>query len=331
MAQPVELALPELFCPFPSAVSPHAHTVDEATIAWARSLGLLGEPSAVHKLRVVGVGWLVARTTPYMGRDGLQLLADWCTWLFLQDDDCDELGIGREPAKLRELHAHSLATLRGDAFAPDSPSQRALSDLRERIVRLGCEDRIGWFLRTVEQSFDASIWEAANRAGGIVPSVKTYIAQRAFTGGMLMVLSLTTIADGIVLPPAVREHPVVAALTRCTTNAVCWANDIISLAKELQQGDVHNLVVVLRHEYQLVLTDAIYRAAALHDAQVREFLDLQRRLPSFGGAADAHLKRYVDILRFWMRGNLDWANSSGRYLEAVRDGGGMLPQSRTVG
>jgi hypothetical protein len=56
---------------------------------------------------------------------------------------------------------------------------------------------------------------------------------------------------------------------------------------------------------------------ALHDAQVRAFIDLEFNVPVFGAVIDHDLQRYIGILRSWMRGNLDWAISSGRYLAAM--------------
>ncbi len=310
--------IPELFCPFPSSISPYAQAINDATIGWARRSQLLTENTAYHRLCAIGVGWLVGRTTPYTHLEGLQLLADWCTWLFLQDDQCDEQGIGKHPELLKAVHSRSLEILGGmQPTAQDNSAGHALYDLRQRMLGKGSDEWMVRFIQCVENSFDASVWEATNRAQGITPDVHSYIDKRASTSAMFTVLSLTEIADGIRLPKEVREHPTVQQLNLYAINAVCWANDIISLAKEIKQRDVHNLVLALRHQYHLPVKDAIYRAAALHDAQVRAFIDLQHRLPSFGEVVDADLNRYIDILRFWMRGNLDWASASGRYLEAV--------------
>lgn len=321
-----QFSLPSLFCPFPSAVSPYAQVVDEATIAWAREFRLLDEPAVAERLQCVGVGWLVSRTMPYTGRDGLQLLADWCTWLFLQDDQCDERGVGRAPDQLRAKHALSLDLLRGVAQTPDDADGAALVNLRDRMLRIGSADWMDRFAHTLSDSFEGSIWEAENRSRGVTPNVAAYMHQRAATGGLLTLLVLNEIADSNLLSRVVREHPVVKSLTRCTVNAVCWSNDIVSLAKELKQGDVHNLVLALRNEYGLTLSEALYRAAALHDAQVREFLDLQRQLPAFGVDADKSLQRYVESLRFWMRGNLDWSFASGRYLADMLDPAGIAAE-----
>lgn len=320
----------KLFCPFLSAISPHVQAVDDATIGWAEHFHLLTDSATRRHLELARVGWLIAGTTPYAGRDGLQLLADWCTWLFLLDDQCDEQGIGTEPESLRALHARSLAILGGAYLtAADTPASHALSDLGRRIRAIAAAHDVDRFIMCVAQSFEASIWEARNRAQGIIPTVQCYMEQRALTGGLYMVLALTEIADGIHLAAHLRMHPVVQQLLRCTANAVCWANDLISLPKELKQGDVHNLVIILQHAYGVPLPDALYRAAALHDGQVRTFMDLERRLPPGTALEQTQLQHYVALLRFWMRGNLDWATASGRYQTVMLDAPAMQAMVRT--
>jgi hypothetical protein len=96
------------------------------------------------------------------------------------------------------------------------------------------------------------------------------------------------------------EHPDVQRLTSMTNNVISWANDIVSLEKELRQGDVHNLALILSHERKLSLQAAVDQVGALHDAEVYAFMALARRLPSFTPAIDADLQRYVSGMRFWI-------------------------------
>jgi hypothetical protein len=94
---------------------------------------------------------------------------------------------------------------------------------------------------------------------------------------------------------------------------VAWFNDIVSLEKELRVGDVHNLVIVLRQEYHLSVQEAVAQAARLFNARMREYVELERRLPSLGVESDARLQRYLAGLRCWVRGNMDWSYESARY------------------
>ena len=126
-------------------------------------------------------------------------------------------------------------------------------------------------------------------------------------------LAFIELCEHIELPPNLRGTSVVRRLNRLTNNVISWSNDLFSLEKELRQGELLNLVVALRAEYGLTLQAAVTRAAQMHDAEVRAFLELESHLPSFGAQADALLKRYIAGLRSWMRGNVDWSQMTARY------------------
>lgn len=308
--------LPELYCPFPSLVNRHADVVGRATISWAERQGLLTEPKLKYKLEAVRVGWLIARTNPTTSLEGLQLLADWCTWLFLQDDQCDERGIGKDPDAVASIHTRSYEVLAGAPLhRNDPPLTRALVDLRNRFL---ARARPGWmerFLQSVAASFDASIWEAGNRARGVVPDMDTYLAYRPFTGGVYTLVETIELTEQLGLPNEIYDDPYLQRIVRRAVNVVCYSNDIVSLAKEIKQGDVHNLVLVLQHRHKISLNDAIYRAAALHDAEVRAFMDLESELPGYGDY-DPAVRHYLMLQKAWMKGNLDWSYMSGRYMLA---------------
>jgi hypothetical protein len=93
---------------------------------------------------------------------------------------------------------------------------------------------------------------------------------------------------------------------------VGWANDLFTYEKEIIQGEVHNLVLVLMNERRLTIAEAVAQTIALHDDEVRRFLQEVEQLPSFG-LDHADVQRYVEMLRCWIRGHLDWAHETGRY------------------
>jgi len=136
---------------------------------------------------------------------------------------------------------------------------------------------------------------------------------RLFTSAVYPCLTLIELTEGLRLPAEVHGHPDVQRLAEITNNVISWANDIVSLEKELRQGDVHNLVLILSQEHKLSLQAAADRVAALHDGEIRAFIALAQRLPSFAPAVDIDLQRYVAGMRFWMRANLDWSLATTRY------------------
>lgn len=313
-----QIILPELYCPFPTVVNRHAESVNRHTLAWVKRFKLVPGEDEYNRLVASKFGWLAARAYPNAPLQELEIVSDWNTWLFIRDDQCDESGIGKDPILLARLHDQLLEVLTGRIPGNhDSALAHALHDIRIRILDKASPEWMCRFVHSVVEYFESSVWEAQNRALGLIPDTETYILMRPYTGGLYTDIELIDITEGIHMPLHVRKHATVQRLALMANNVVCWSNDIISFAKESRHNDVHNLVVTLRRHH-LTLQKAIDRAAELTNAEVRAFESLQDQLPSFSPEIDADLQRFVSILRSWMRGNLDWAYDSGRYrVDAV--------------
>ncbi|MDQ5853555.1 MAG: hypothetical protein M3380_16085 [Chloroflexota bacterium] len=311
-----QVVLPELYCPFPSTVNQHAEPVHRGTVDWLQRFELVTDEASYRRVYAANFGGLAARFHPTAPREELQLVSDWYTWMFFQDDLRDESEIGRHPDQLAAMDARFLEILKGkDPTDQDGSLAHALCDLRQRLRLKVTATWMRRFIRTVKEYFDATIWEATNRARGITPDVDTYVRVRHLTSGLNIDTQFIDIAEGTRLPPEVRGNAVVSKLTLAANNAVCWANDIFSLEKEVQRGDVHNLVVTLQHGHGLCLQRALDRAAEMHLEETRAFVDIEPHLPSFGRVVDANLERFVSVLRARMRGILDWSHESGHYRQ----------------
>lgn len=328
-----QINMPEFYCPFPSAVNRHAEAVNQHTLAWVQRFNLVPNDVDFNRLIASKFGWLAARAYPNAPLEELGIVSDWNTWLFIRDDQCDESGIGKDPTLLAGLHDNLLEILTGrKPGRQDPPLAHALHDLCERLLRKASNAWMCRFIHSVIEYFESSVWEARNRADKVTPDPETYITMRPYTGGLYTDIELIDLTESIHLPLHVRKHVTVQRLALMANNVVCWSNDIISFAKEVQHNDVHNLVVTLRQHHRLTLQESINRAAELTNAEVRAFMALQEELPAFGPAIDADLKRFVAVLRSWMRGNLDWASVSGRYQSPVIKTGNEQPnQSQSAG
>lgn len=243
-------------------------------------------------------------------------------WMFLQDDLRDESDVGHSPDRLSESDRRSLDVLEGDEAAEaDAPVVYAVCDLRERFQAIAPGPM--WmrrFTRAIRNYLEATVWEASNRARGIVPDPESYLRMRPLTGGLDIDEELIGLSEDARLPRRILDDPPVRRLTQASFNVVCWSNDILSLEKELAHGDVHNLVIVLAAATGLTLEEAARRVVEMHNAEVRDFMALAPDLPSFGDSADRNLSRYLSVLEARMRGNLDWSLESGRYARAVGSG-----------
>ncbi|WP_027160120.1 terpene synthase family protein [Methylobacter luteus] len=309
-----KLTIPSIYCPFPSAISPHAEKINQHTLDWVQQLNLVTNEKAFNRLRASKFGWLAARAYPDAPLDRLEIVSDWNTWLFILDDQCDEWGLGKFPEQLAALHARCLEILSGStAGSEDVALVHALYDIRTRIQSLMPLPWMTRFVQSAAEYFESTVWEAKNRFLGVWPDSPTYILMRPYTGGLYTDIDLIELTEGIALPLEIRKHPHIQQLAVITNNVVCWSNDIISLQKEFNHQDMHNLALIFHHHQLISLQSAIDQVAKLIESQVRQFITLEKSVPSFGTDLDRDIEKFITVMRAWMRGNLDWSFESGRY------------------
>ncbi len=337
-----EITLPSFFCPFPPALNPHREAVHEQTLAWARRFGLVKDEAAIARLQDAMVSSLAARVCPSSAPAPLAILTDWITWVFLLDDECDEAGIGKRPERLAALHTQCLKVLSGKVpknlralslpgrDRPDVPLIHALYDLRGRLEALMSRAWMDRFAVSIAEYFEASVWEARNREIKLWPDSATYIRMRPYTGAMYIVLDFIDLTEGETLPLVVRGHPCYQRLMLITSNVVLWCNDLFSLPKERAHQDMHNLALILQHQEDIPLQAAVDWVARLIEREVKRFIALEARLPSFGPTIDGLAQRFVAALRALMRGSLDWFYESGRYRPTVASAPMGVPEPRAA-
>jgi hypothetical protein len=303
--------LPRLSYPFGSQVSPFAAEVDEACYLWGKRTGIycLGDP---QEYRHTGVGFLAAYTCPRGTREGLRLLADWQMWLFAFDDGfCDESEHGSRPEVMIRRVTALLGVLEGARPPAADPFDVALADVLARLNGYATGLQMARFVSAVRGYFLAQCWEAVNRADCTPPELAEYVHMRRHSGAVPTCTALIDVAGGFELPAEQYDHPEVAALTSMAVNVACWANDILSYPKEAQRSHiVHSLPAVLGHQNGLDAGQVIAQVAGMHDEEVRRYLRAEEHVRAW---ASPLIHRYLDDLRFWMSGNLQWSLGTGRY------------------
>ncbi len=305
---------PTLFCPFPSRVNDHAEEADAHTLDWLAEQNLLSGHDYDH-FRDYRCGWLAARAYPNADLDRVLLASDWIGWLCALDNHCDESGLGVRPAQLTRVLARLteiLQALEPRAGAHDGPLEVSLVDLLQRMSHFSSAAWTARFVCDVDVFFDALVWESTNRAQGTTPPLADYLAMRPRSSAMDHCVDLIALAEGLEMAPEVHESPGMKALTSKAINAVCWANDLFSLERELAGGSPNNLVLVVQHDRGYSLEVAQHAVVDMHDAEVRSFIDLQAQVTA-EAPTGPEVQAYLLGLRCWMRGNLEWSHETARY------------------
>jgi len=305
---------PELWTPFPSSVSVHVARIQRRSIRWGTEFELFAHKRARAKFEAARFGWLVSRCFHFGTEQRLQLITDLTTWIFVEDDACDESAIGMNPDALRPQYDRYRRYLSGGLPLSRAPLDLGFHELSGRLARLAPD--MEWharFSQTLNDYFASSIWEAENRQARAQPSTDQYTRMRRVTGGLPIYIDLVEFALGETLPLAVRRDPRVAELGLITNDVTCWHNDIFSFYKEQSAGDMHNLVSCLMQEYAVGPERAAELAAARCDHAVERFTELVQELLFGRAGVDPRLARYVQGLSAIIQGNVDWSYESARY------------------
>lgn len=309
-------ARPRLQCELAPAINDHVELTHEHTLAWAVRMGLVHpQGTKFDRFRAARFTWLAARSYPTVGREELELISDWITFLFFYDDMCDTQQATNADylERLQLAESRLIAVAHGAAVRDDdTPLDRALANIRARaaaFVDQAWLDRLGAHL---EEYIEGCRWERVIRLQGQVPSLATYSKLRLLISavfpcfdfaGMFIDGKRTEFADSVL----VQQLEVMA------NNYICWVNDIYGVDKEISENTTSNLVIVLAHQFELDWDQALDRAIEMCNAELEAFLALERMLLQF---ADADCRKYLAALKAWMRGNLDWYSETMRYGQA---------------
>lgn len=304
---------PVLTSPYPSTLNPFEKQAHDGTINWLHHYGIVC--SKFEEDRVKRQGWTrcMARCYPNASLVDLQWISDWVSWVFLFDDQNDEAEQGYGTERLTECRPRLLDIMRG---GPAQEGDQMLLAWHDLWGRIRSKVNHGWLERLTQQHDDyflACIWEASNRKAGIVPETNTYLLKRVDSGAVYPCLTIIEFVGRLNLPENVLCHPVVRDLSLCTNNLVCWSNDIVSLEKEVKNGDMHNLVIALSNTHQISLQQATDKAVVMYDTEMKRFEALTHQVPQFSTEVDTDLQCYIEGLKFWIQGNLDWSFESQRY------------------
>jgi hypothetical protein len=292
-----------------------AEQINESTIQWSGDHHLPQDDVQAERIARLRPGILAARVVAEGEFERVALFADYHTWLFAFDDAyCDEGALGRKPGELaafvaglvRVAEAPACALLRGNRFA------EALRDIRVRLGQVATPVQVGRWVDGVRTYLSCQVWEATNRAHGIVPTLDDYALMRMHNGAMTSSIMLLDVVGSYEVPAAEMVRQRLCALVEMTSVLVGWDNDIYSHHKEtLRFGDGQNLLDVLMRQNQCSLGTALADAIDLRDRIMMLFLALQAAEEAGG---NAQVRSFVGALGTWVRANLEFSRTCDRYI-----------------
>jgi germacradienol/geosmin synthase len=339
------LPLPELHMPFAFRTNPHLHQARDHTVAWARRMGFFGAVPGLdvggvwdeRRMRVFDLAHCAAMIHADASPEQLDLSSDWLSW-GTYGDDYYPLVFGTR----RDLAGAKALTDRLPLFmpldvdpdgvpapgtpppVPANPIEQGLADLWARTAGAMPPDHRLAFRGYVEEMAASWLWELGNQAANRIPDPVDYVEMRRSTFGSNLTAGLARLAHADVVPAELYDTSVLHELVTAAQDYGSYVNDLFSYQKEVEfEGEVHNLVLIVENFLGVDRLAARDVVNDLMTERLRQFEHLAAvGLPALFVQRDLAapireaLLAYVDHLRDWMSGIVEWHRRCGRYTDA---------------
>jgi len=305
--------IPKLYCPFPLAIHPLVDEIEEHTNQWVLDFKLIDSYDTFVKFRDGRFGTFIARSFPTADFMTISAWSDLNALLFIVDDSIDAEDIIKDAASFNDFEDRFIRVLKSNevcSIEREGSTLAALSDFWQRAIRLTGYRWQQKFIKSIKDMFDGGMWQFEHVVSGTKPDLDEYFRVRQYFGAAHLSTDALEGVGKIYLPEEVYEHPLVHRLTEICRNTICFSNDLFSFGKEMEEmnnGAEFNLVMILRHKYNLDIEQAIDRAAHIHDSLVAEFIETSVQAFRYDPDTNATLRVYIDALGCLMRGNIEWS------------------------
>jgi germacradienol/geosmin synthase len=327
--QPVgHIARPAISLPFHLTLSPYLGDARENLVGWARRTGQLSEGIwDERKLRAYDFALCAAGIHPDASPSELDRGSAWLAWGTYGDDYYPQVFGRGDLVGARACNARLRLFMpvgAGETPAPVNALERGLAGLWSSTTELMDAAARVTLRQAIETMLDSWVWELANMAQNRIPDPVDYIEMRRRTFGADLTKSLSRLSRGNAIPAEVYGSRPVQALESCAADVGCLINDVYSYQKEIQfEGEIHNCVLVVENFLDTDPARAMGIVNDLITARVQEFEHvIGSELPVlFEGAGldagtQAAVLAYVEELRNWLAGVLNWHEHCHRYNEA---------------
>jgi hypothetical protein len=318
-AAPFEVAIS---CPLTSRMHADQETILEQHRAWARTFDLLPSSENYQRFCDTRFDLLIAYQLYDLPVESVVLASHLMAWFFVFDDVMD-IDHGLEPG-IREyrtmLCKRHLDMLNGERAAEDDACCiRAFSDFLQQVKRLSNGRASFWYERMkhhLREYVLGACWEShIGPTTAQNTNTALYLQIRHMSVGVAPCLDLMAIIMQIP-PEPFQVNFFINRLERLAINYSIWINDLAGLGRDSKRG-LGNVIFTLEKDHSLSRADAARMVGRMCDEELKAFFEVERQLPMLLGDAYAKdrgaYEAYVDLLKRWMRGLVDWSGRSARY------------------
>ncbi len=303
--------------PWSSNLHPRAAEYVDASRCRAQYYGLIGEdPLDTDVLSFMAFVTLDTRVYATVPFERLLVVGWFDQWLFFLDDLYDERPeLGQDTQRVEALMQRQIDVLcAGATPSAQNPLECFTYDLGQALRGLTSARDWPLFVEGVEDYlFRGSLRSMIFWRERVVPDPETYVDIRTRDSAVMACFRLFQAAAGIQLPAAVLRNPVVMELSRYAILHISFLNDLFSYHKEVVvRGYPFNLLHVLMVHEGVSFGEAALRVIEQLNLYAERFVELERDLLPLCEQVEG-LAKYIEVIKSWIAGNLEFSRRSGRY------------------
>lgn len=302
--------IPEIEYVFKGGISPYAFRVQSSTIDWAKKLNVLNETKMIEKYKNQNIGYLASRAQPYDSFSDINLTSDYLLILCMLDDYSEKV---QDPHEFKYYSDNIISILKGNDNLTEKDAFLIGWENWWKRVKVGTplewQNRI---TKSITNCFEAIMWEIRNRINNHIPKVEDYVINRQHSGSVFVCFDLVERGGNRYLPTDVRNDLFID-LVNSASKIANWTNDILSFKKEVEEGEVHNLVICVQKQNQTSMQDSLERVKQMFNNELSKYNELKQQLLIENKSYNKELKKYIFGLESAVHGQYEWGLRTKRF------------------
>lgn len=305
----------------PVALSPFSRTIEEETIEWMDSLGLVKNKKRRAHLLAMEPRHYAGYSHSMASYEHALMYCKYITMWLLWDDECVEVA-----TDYSQVAAPVMALAGEDvpAALQSDPYVLAFRHIGDEYERLGAsrEWRIRFAVKMREWTQNAVEEEAVRRKGSVGTSSRSFsdaIKLRAITVGIRPNSLPLERAVGIEIPLEIDSDPDYQALVDQAARVCCIVNDLVGVPKDIRNKQQEsNLILYHQMCSGGSLKDSYGAVLKIHDEAVKRYDELAWKvLEKTPSAFRERMKTFLRHLRYMDSGFGFWHRDCIRYQQLV--------------
>ncbi|KAI0185341.1 isoprenoid synthase domain-containing protein [Xylaria flabelliformis] len=325
--------LPDLkqqFKECPNAVNPY---YPQLKVSLDARINKLYSPERAADLLKGDYGLCTSLWWPRATPKRLETCTFWLLWLFTWDDEIDrsisDLFLSLPDAdRFRDETYHFVRYCLGVPteetdkwmFESNPPTRvliRSFDVVAEGLKQVYNQDQVMAFVDAMGHYMQCQQREQHCKLIGELPTPEKYWETRLGTSAVLVMLALNEYANGQSIPRWIMDHEQMTAIWRECNFNVSILNDVLSLRKEIQHGDIYSIVPILMHHHGLTVQAAIADAYTESQKSLHRFDVATKTLLKVVKEKEAkqwdEVDKFITGCRYNLTGHCVWSVVSGRY------------------